>query len=288
MHKLYGFIFIFIPLFMLSSCQSKPLEEVENVIENCDYVYQLVEGGHIKVISIESTYSNINGNLNLLVSPCVSQNQSVSFGSSLLKTHQIFISFDAVYPIDSLEIEFISDHSFIYDVSTSLDSKKYKKKLDASSHQTIHSLENIHARNIKLTIPAESSFQINRISILMGSGFRISLDEEFNQSIIQKAGWTGADGIFSFNLNGNDQLSAIDPNTLFIFSDTFIGDINPANFRRISPRLINNSFAYYNQSNEQLWEFVVSDEKAVFLPDAYINHHPYQLLSPEGPVWPTS
>lgn len=282
MHKLYGFIFIFISLFMLSSCQSKPIEEVENVIENCGYVYQLVEGGQIKVISVESPYSSIKGDLNLLVSPCVSQNQSVFFESSSLKTHQIFIAFDAVYPIGFLEIEFISDHSFMYGLSTSMDNKKYEKKFDLSSEQTKHNLENVYARNIKLTIPADVLFQIDKISLSMGTGYRVSLDETFNQSIIQTEGWTGADGIFSFNLNGNDQLNANDSNTLFIFSDTFVGNINIDNLRRISPRLINNSLAYYNESNDQPWEFVVSNEKAIFLPDNYTNHHPYQLISPEG------
>ncbi len=282
MHKLYGFIFIFISLFMLSSCQSKPIEEVENVIENCGYVYQLVEGGQIKVISVESPYSSIKGDLNLLVSPCVSQNQSVFFESSSLKTHQIFIAFDAVYPVGFLEIEFISDHSFMYGLSTSMDNKKYEKKFDLSSEQTKHNLENVYARNIKLTIPADVLFQIDKISLSMGTGYRVSLDETFNQSIIQTEGWTGADGIFSFNLNGNDQLNANDSNTLFIFSDTFVGNINIDNLRRISPRLINNSLAYYNESNDQPWEFVVSNEKAIFLPDNYTNHHPYQLISPEG------
>ena len=283
MGKLYGFIFIVISLFTVVGCQSKPINKDDDVILNCNFEYQLAEGDFIKINSIESPYSVINGNIETLVSPCNNNGDGVSFESSILKTHQIVISFDAVYPLDTIEIELTSDDVITIDVSTSLDNKKYINYKEIALSKVKHTLENIYARNVKLTIPTEKAFQINRISVSMGSGYRISLDEEFNESMIQKEGWTGADGIFSFNLNGNDQLNAIDPNTVFVFSDTFVGNINPDNLRRISPRLINNSFGYYNETLDDPWEFVISDnEKAVFLPDAYINHHPYQLFSPEG------
>jgi len=60
----------------------------------------------------------------------------------------------------------------------------------------------------------------------------------------QTSGWTGADGIYSIPLNSDDSLGAAAfGQTAFVFSDTFIGDVNAAGSRLAGSTLINNTLA---------------------------------------------
>ncbi|GGD83145.1 discoidin domain-containing protein [Paenibacillus nasutitermitis] len=63
-------------------------------------------------------------------------------------------------------------------------------------------------------------------------------------------GWTGADGIFSIPLNGNEAPgSATAPiKTLFLFSDTYVGSVNPVSHARESGGIVNNSVAMLDGS----------------------------------------
>lgn len=57
-------------------------------------------------------------------------------------------------------------------------------------------------------------------------------------------GWTGADGIYSIPLNGYDQpTQSGGGRTLFLFSDTFIGDVAPSGQRLPGSTLVNNTAA---------------------------------------------
>ena len=58
------------------------------------------------------------------------------------------------------------------------------------------------------------------------------------------SGWTGADGIFALPLDGNEAPGGVDrTSTLFVFSDTFIGDVD-SNGARVNAELINNTFGF--------------------------------------------
>jgi hypothetical protein len=61
----------------------------------------------------------------------------------------------------------------------------------------------------------------------------------------RSSGWTGADGIFSFSLDGWD--APADPHgpvtTLFVFSDTFIGTVNTQGARVSGVQLVHNTAA---------------------------------------------
>jgi len=57
------------------------------------------------------------------------------------------------------------------------------------------------------------------------------------------SGWTGADGIYSIPLSGHESYPASAPeSTLFVFSDTFIGNINEQD-QRSNSKMINNTLA---------------------------------------------
>lgn len=56
------------------------------------------------------------------------------------------------------------------------------------------------------------------------------------------SGWTGADGIYSIPLSGDDTPGSA-TRTAFVFSDTFIGDVNPDGTRAPGTVMVNNTAA---------------------------------------------
>ena len=60
----------------------------------------------------------------------------------------------------------------------------------------------------------------------------------------RSSGWTGADGIYWILLSGNESPgSGTNGRTLFVFSDTFIGEVNNAGERLPGSTLVNNTLA---------------------------------------------
>jgi hypothetical protein len=60
----------------------------------------------------------------------------------------------------------------------------------------------------------------------------------------QTSGWTGADGIYSIPLSGRDAPgNSYGDHTLFVFSDTFIGEVGPNGVRLPGTTLVNNTLA---------------------------------------------
>ena len=65
-------------------------------------------------------------------------------------------------------------------------------------------------------------------------------DDLFNRT----SGWTGADGIYSIPLSGRENAEAPeDETTVFVFSDTFVGEVGPDGQRLGGSTLVNNSLA---------------------------------------------
>src|SRR5690606_23786922 len=60
----------------------------------------------------------------------------------------------------------------------------------------------------------------------------------------RNTGWTGADGTSSISLNRRSAFGQGHGGTLFLFSDTFIGDVNKNGERMPGTELVNNSTAY--------------------------------------------
>ena len=70
---------------------------------------------------------------------------------------------------------------------------------------------------------------------------------EWDALFDRDSGWTGADGIYSIPLDGNDGLAAAGPasRTLFLFSDTAIGEVAPNDRRLPGTTLVNNTLAIF-------------------------------------------
>lgn len=120
------------------------------------------------------------------------------------------------------------------------------------------------------------------VSFLVGLAFRASLpagelvhnnlklkysveqEPEWTELFRRTSGWSGADGIFSYF----DKKSK---KTLFVFSDTWLGDVDPFSRKRKSMKMINNSMATLpgirpDQSKIQfIWN--KSSDSSAFVPE---------------------
>ncbi len=284
MLKLYGFFLLIISSLALMGCQEgESMEEQTQELPPCPYEYRLEKGAKMPIQSISAPYSTVTGLLEAVITPCEPNPLTTVFTESTLKTHQVFLTLDAIYPIDQMQLNLTTLGNFDIRIETSLDGVKYTALTAMSSSESSTNFEGHYARNIKLIFPTLNEVTFHQISLTLAEGYRVLLDEPFSQAFFREEGWTGADGIFSFDLNGRDTLNALNSNTAFIFSDTFIGRVNPSTQQRMAPKMINNSLAYYNPAALEPWTFVYPEtEKALFLPDSYLNHLPFQLLSPEG------
>ena len=129
------------------------------------------------------------------------------------------INLDGIYPVSVKDVNDARVHRFIDDEPSKT---RYANRLE---------LELSHDQTLE---------------VVLEPGFYAEKDDAFTAKFLKEDLWRGGDGIYSFNLNqGADGFDAPkDSNTLFVFGDTFVGEINPETFRRLEPTLMpNNSYA---------------------------------------------
>lgn len=144
------------------------------------------------------------------------------------------IDLKKIFPLGKISCKYLKDISYKVDDEW--------EKLD-----NLKDFENNTARYIKVKVEKDCSFQL-----YLGLGYIASPDKGWTDLFNKKGGWTGGDGIFSFNLtNGNDSFSQKENvKTLFVFGDTLIGKIDKLSNRRLHPVLMpNNTIAYLNGSS---------------------------------------
>ncbi len=101
--------------------------------------------------------------------------------------------------------------------------------------------------------------------------------KEWTELFDQRSGWTGADGIFSFSLGGGGGSGApSNAVTLFVFSDTAIGEVDPAGVRRVGTVIVNNTLAC-------LWGNEPEGEKLRFYWGSDTHGRPAAMLVPSTP-----
>lgn len=106
-------------------------------------------------------------------------------------------------------------------------------------HLNNHSFDNYNYRYLKLTSKVDQV-----IHIYMGLGYYAERNEKIENMFLSSFSWSGADGIYSFNLENEEEYNQFNDRTLFVFGDTFIGATNE-NKERIEPTgFVNNTFAY--------------------------------------------
>lgn len=91
------------------------------------------------------------------------------------------------------------------------------------------------------------------IDITTSEGYLAAIDSNLSNRFLFDRGWSGGDGIFTFNLtDGKDGFDQNEPKTtLFVFGDTFVGTSDPETKRRLQPHLMpNNSLAYMDKKGD--------------------------------------
>lgn len=108
------------------------------------------------------------------------------------------------------------------------------------------------------------------VRFFVGNGFWAKRDEKLTEKFLRYSGWTGGDGINSFNLNGgNDGWNAGNENTLLVFGDSFVSNIDE-NGKRIKPVYMPNNTCAIMKGKDNI-EFICKEE----------NGKPEALLKPK-------
>lgn len=164
-------------------------------------------------------------------------------GEVLLK-HQVHVGFNEinlnqVYPLQSFQRPDWTEVSYFVD--------------EIPAH--LNDDQVVYANRVCFRSESESSFDL-----VLGKGYFVHKDEEWNARFGQKQGWSGGDGIYSFNLTtGKDQFDMKRQFTsLFVFGDTFYGRTDKTTKRRYEPLLMpNNSMGILDASSNRV-EFLVN------------------------------
>ena len=152
------------------------------------------------------------------------------------------VELDRIYPLGNI------DYCGDIEVEISDDNTSFNK-IDLANH----SFNDVTARYIKVT-----SSKSQKINIYLGLGYYCIRNEEFSKKFERRSGWTGADGIFSFNLDNEEDYSQENNRTLFVFGDTFFGATEGN--KRIEPTaMVNNSLGYLE--NDEIKFVVNKDDK---------------------------
>ncbi len=277
-------LIVFLQLVVLFGCKKKE-EELPNDISSFKYK----KGAEIPIFKASVTGAEYQGNLhNFSLYKKENSEHPLFFLKSTLKYYQIIFEFDAIYPVDYIEIfsEQTKKYSNIenVEVSLSLDGYKYDRKITKKLDNNKVPLENNLVRKVKITFPSNNKTILNSVKLYLGSGLVVKERDDWSNKFLHYSNWSGADGIFSYNLDGPREMWAFYEDSLFIYSDTLVGETYEHNNLRKSFEMINNSISYYNQEQDSmLFEYEKDGEVAtLFEPSFFIGNKKSNLLNGEG------
>jgi hypothetical protein len=212
--------------------------------------------------------------------------------------HQVLFRFDRIYPVDTIEIHAVYPNMAKVSqvqIDFSTNGVSFSRLL---SQVTLHddiayvSTSGQYAKAVKFTFLMSADYLgFADVRFVLGEGFVVVEDPTYSSYFLRTSGWSGADGIFSYDLtNGGDDIGVSHNTTGFVFSDTFVGEVNPTTFRRTGPTaLINNSFGYLNHDlplGPEAFSFAYDTTSSLpsspIIPDAYIGHAARNLLDSDG------
>jgi hypothetical protein len=295
MKKGISFILI-LCMIVLNACQET---EEEIVIEDTDYVFTETLGDEIPIASMEIPYSEVKGNQDNFVNIFKPKDiNPIYFMESQIKTHQVIFNFEHSFPMSEMTIynPKLEDAVNISNISIyySLNGTKYEKlyeDYELNSDDNVIALNSLLIKSIKLIFDTnDENISFSDISFYLGDGYIIKEDLEMSDAFLRYDGWTGADGIFSFDMNnGGDQIGVDHATTGFVFSDTFVGEVYENNKLRKSSVMLNNSFGYLSHDGEfnrdQLsFDYPETEDGATtpIVPDVYVGTKARNLLSNDG------
>ncbi|MBE0700382.1 MAG: discoidin domain-containing protein, partial [Acholeplasmataceae bacterium] len=292
-------IFILIAFIILSSCKKKEAEEDSIVLEPCTSCMADTQYDEIQAIHILIPYSETKGNLaNFINLNKPHDEHPLFFLESIIRTHQVILSFDAIYPIDTIlwtsylgeRAETITSVSVDYSIN-GLSFSRVHQDFELNTEINTIPMGGSMAKSIRFTFQADdkTTHGIQDVRFVLGEGFIVKEDTDWSNTFLRYQGWTGADGIFSFNLtNGDDQIGAAVSHTGFIFSDTFVGSVSPNNNLRGTSRIINNSLGYLDHQKDFSEAFAFEYAllggvaESIALPGVYLGKRARHLLDGDG------
>ncbi len=270
----------------------------EPEIEPCEWEFTETVNEQIPIKAIYADKATLSGNIANFINICKPEKEGgIVFESSLIRSHQLIVELDKIYPINhvlwlQMEADGITDIGSV-SVDLSLDGESYSRVLEnweLGKTKTLIDIDDQLARYIRFSFPYVEGERngIRDLRVILGSGFIISEADEWTDSFKRFETWTGADGIFSFNLAGSDSIGEEKSHTAFVFSDTFTGNVNPETSIRMSNHLINNSLGYYDGTlpiaSGMRFAYAIRDgvPESAFLPTAYLGYNPGNVYSTDG------
>lgn len=267
---------------LLTSCKKEPelepLNDISFEIEN-------KEGNVIPIYSLEIINGKTNSSIDHFIYNMPLKNNYPLIFEKNTERNEIILTFKNLYPINTLlmELEELKNTEAATEVTVfySLNGYDYTrfKKFNLELGLNNLDFENILVKSLHFRFSKTIKKQIiSKLEFTLGTGYTVIEDVEFSNKFLRYSGWTGADGIFSFNLGDPNEL-------LFIFSDTFVGEVNENNKLRNKSTIVNNTIGYYDKSTNE-FDFVYETNEDVpvsmFLPNSYLSNRPRNLFDTDG------
>ena len=286
---------LFLLVGLLFSCQPATTAEP---IPACEWGFTETVNEEIRILSVTAPKSTIQGSADDFANVCKPiDSHELFFKNALVKTHQVIFTFDAIYPLQDIVFTgYVGDQADTVEmvsVDLSLDGENYDRAVtdrELPSGSGVIDLSGHAAKAVRIVFAAGlgTTKGIQDVRFHLGEGYIVREATEWSEAFLRYSGWTGADGIFSFNLNGDDSIGALGPITAFYFSDTFVGTVDQNTLFRKASVMINNSLGYYDGNadifNGLTFAYGTAGDAAqsAFHPNAYIGFIPQNLLDSDG------
>ncbi|TVP93886.1 MAG: DUF4185 domain-containing protein [Acholeplasmatales bacterium] len=280
------------------------LEIVLEAVEPCTVHPARTAGDTVVVKSLRIDDAVVTGDPDAFIHPCKATTQNpLAVSEGIRNTFIMEFQFDGIYPLADMDLtNWLGEGDYALQaisVDVSIEPRGFSRvvqqlPLDA---QTTRVPINRAARYVRIVFSTQPGtgntggeyFGLNAVRFTLGSGKIVLEEDDLSHAFRRYEGWSGADGIFSFNLtDGRTHIGADFERLLFIFSDTFIGPSGTHNHVRQTMRLINNTLGYYTPAEtfSEGLEFVYAGTEALprnlFEPDYYIGYHASNLSDFDG------
>ena len=171
------------------------------------------------------------------------------------------LDLNGMYPVNNISIWNYNDKDNLeygikdIEIHTSYDGVSFTKVKEASINKATGnsnmqasntiSLDNTSTQFIKFVIKSNyggSRNGLSEIRIYAGKGLVSEPHMEYTGMLSNYSGWTGADGIFASNLDGNQSIGHKNK-LMFNFSDTYVGEVDAITKDRKNTTMRNHTFA---------------------------------------------
>ncbi len=296
-------------LFILSACKTPEEIDLNYPIDRVTIPQCEIESTHvgdlIQPINVVVPDADVHGHIDQFINACKTVDTApLVVSGSTRPTYRLTFEMPGNYPISHIEItNFIGDDALKLEkvhVEISESGRTFRRVHNDIALEDITNIEiDQNAAYVRLIFSSEEGvgnqsgpfFGLHDVRFYLGEGFMIERSPYFTDPFFRMQGWTGADGIFSYNLTGDysRHIGVPSDDVLFIFSDTFIGGVYPHNLLRHSEIIVNNTLAYYDTSQPfaegiEFYYAVGDNDRAtsVFTPEYFIGYQPANLINGDG------